>query len=246
MKRLLFIAFAAAFSAGAVSATTVTTPLINEIRPNPAGLDPANQQVELLGVAGASFSAVLLSLESDGITAQGKVDRLYNLSGMFDGNGIFTTSIADLENPSFTLVLTSSFSGSIGDDLDAGNDGSIDDQSVFGTIWDAVGVPDSVGDENRIYGADLGGTDLSFIGDEPQLIFRDGVSHDWLAVDDNGGTDDVFDADGNQVVAASFNLDPTVATFGAINPTAVAAVPLPATLPLLLAGLGLIALRRRS
>jgi hypothetical protein len=108
---------------------------------------------------------------------------------------------------------------------------------MFGAIYDALGIPDASGDEALQYGAQLGGTDFNFIGDEPQLVFRDAVTQLWYAVDDNGAPDEVYDSAGNLVSSALFNQDPTVSTFGSLNPTA---VPVPAAAWLF--GSGLLAL----
>ena len=234
--------------AAAVLATTGLVPLanaalINEIQPNPTGADPATVQIELFGTAGTTFSGVLLSIESDAGTSMGSVDRVSSISGTFDSNGLLVADITDLENPSFTLVLLDSFSGSVGTDIDADNDGVADDLSTFGTVLDAIGSPDAVADEANLYGAQLGGADFAFTGDEPQLIFRDSVSQVWYAINDPAGTD-AFDIDGNAVSFASFDMDPSVPTFGAVNPTT-SAVPVPAALWLFGSALGLLGLRAR-
>jgi hypothetical protein len=214
--------------------------LINEIRPNPPGTDPATQLLELLGPPGAAFSGWLLSIESDSGASPGTVDRAEPVAGTFDANGLLTAIIDDLENPSFTLALVRTFTGAIGSDIDTDNDGVADDLSTFGTLLDAIGVPDSVGDESTLYGAQLGGTDFAYIGGEPQLIFRDGTTLAWYAVDDTGApTAGVFDLSGRPRPASAFDADPTGSTFGAVNPTTMpsAQAPVPPTLPLAAAGL---------
>lgn len=215
---------------------------INEIRPNPTGSDPGTQQLELLGVAGESFSGVLLSLESDG--ANGSVDRLSTISGTFDANGLLLVDINDLENPSNTLVLLDSFSGSQGDDLDLDNDGMIDANALatFGTVLDAVGIADSSGDENSLYAEQLGGVNLAFTGDEPQLIFRDSISLMWYSINDPAGTE-AIDMFGTAVSFNLFDMDPSIATFGDINPTL---VPVPAALWLFGSALLTLGWRRKT
>ena len=145
LAALGLIASAYSLSAGAV--------LINEFQPNPTGADPSTVQVELLGTAGASFSGVLLSIESDNTGSLGVIDRLSEVSGTFDANGLLTVSINDLENPSFTFVLLDVFTGVLGDDIDLDNNGAADNIGTFGTVLDAIGIPDAVGDESTIYGA---------------------------------------------------------------------------------------------
>lgn len=217
---------------------------INEIQPNPNGADPSVQQLELLGTAGSTFSGVLLSIESDGSSSIGLVDRLSTISGTFDANGLLVVDINDLENPSNTLVLLDSFSGAQGDDLDTDNDGMIDAAALGGpgNVLDAVGIADAVGDEASLYADQLGGTNLSFSGDEPQLIFRDAVSLMWYAINDPAGTE-AFDMFGNAVSFDLFDIDPSLATFGDINPTL---VPVPAALWLFGSALLTLTLRRKS
>lgn len=216
---------------------------ISEVQPNPTGADPAIVQLELSGIAFASFNGVLLSIESDSTSPVGNVDRLSSISGTFDANGLLVVDIDDLENPSFTLVLLDSFSGTIGTDIDTDNDGVADDLSTFGNVLDAIGVPDNVGDESFLFGAQLGGADFSYTGDEPQLIFRDSISNDWYAINDPAGMD-AYDLQGNPVAFADFNQDPSVTTFGALNPTTV--VPVPGAIWLLTSALGVLALRSRK
>ena len=47
------------------------TPLINEIEANPVGADPPTALVELCGPRGATFTGVLLSIESDATSGMG-------------------------------------------------------------------------------------------------------------------------------------------------------------------------------
>lgn len=230
-----------AFFAAAVLgvAGTTSAQLINEFEPNPAGSDPANVSFELLGTPGDSFAGWVLSFEADNQTSAGTVDRATQVAGVFDANGLLNLTIPDLENPSFAVFLTSDFSGSTGTDYDSDDDGTLDSLGDFGTIYDALGVPDASGDEvwTTGYATQAGGTGLSYIGFEPALAFRDGISGEWYAA----GSTDVFDANANQLNNGDFNADPTASTFGGINPTR---VPAPASAALLGLG-GLVAVRRR-
>ncbi len=194
--------------------------LISEFQPNPAGADPNPGTIELSGAPGSSFNGVLVSLESDpGGANPGDVNSFETITGVFDANGLLTIPIADLENPSFTLVLADAFTGDLDTDIDLDDDGVADDLSSFGTILDAIGVPDTTAEP--LYGGDLGGTDLVFSGAEPQLVFRNASVGDLYVVNvlDDLGNQSVFDAFGNDVTAAAFNFDPTTTTtFGGINP----------------------------
>ncbi|ETX27303.1 choice-of-anchor I family protein [Roseivivax isoporae] len=197
---------------------------ISEFQSNPPGADPAFQSIELVGTPGASFSGVLLSIESDAGTANaGSINDVATIEGTFDAQGLLTASIADLENPSFTLVLVDGFTGTTGTDFDSDDDGTPDvDLAAFGItqVFDAVGIADEIADEARLYGAALGGTDLASIGFEPEVVFRAGSTGAFFQVRQISGIgDQVFDADGMAVDGTLFDADPQAGTtFGAINP----------------------------
>jgi len=198
--------------------------LISEFQPNPDGADPTDVSFEISGSSGESFSGWLIGLESDGF--DGTVDRATQVTGTFGGNGLLVVTVPDFENPSFTVVLSSDFSGSVGDDLDVDNDGTVDDPSVFGTVFDALGIPDSAGDASTQYGASLGGQDFAYTGTEPELVFRDASVGDWYAVNDFQNDDVLFDISANTVDPSIFNTDPIVEdTFGVVNPEVGGAAP---------------------
>ncbi|MEL6574057.1 MAG: choice-of-anchor I family protein, partial [Pseudomonadota bacterium] len=194
--------------------------LINEFQPNPDGGDPADAAIELKGTPGTDFDVWLFSVESDPGNP-GVVDRAENVTGTFDANGLAVVTVPDLENPSFTYVLATDFTGTVGDtDLDTDDDGVADDLSTVGDVLDAIGVPDAAGEP--LYATQLGGTDLANVGTtEPSLTFRDGETGEIYSI--FGGT--VFDAAGNEVDAAEFDKDPTQTTFGDINPIRTGAQP---------------------
>lgn len=232
------------------SATLAQAQFLSEWAPNPAGGDPADQTVEIGGgTPSASFDLWILSIENDGFN--GLVDRVNNVSGTFDANGLATVTIPDLENPSNTLVLTNSFTGDTATDIDPADNGVLD-TSTFGTVLDAIGISDGAGDDASLYGSLLGGDDVLYNGQfEPLLVFRDSITgtvYNTVTVD-FGGPDEhvgVFDATGSgiELDPGIFNIDPTVETFGAVNPTT---VPEPSTFAAIagLLGLGLVIARRR-
>ena len=229
----------AAIAAG-VAGTASADVVINEFMPNPPGADPAMTDIELLGVPGDTFSGWILSVEADSSSSVGTVDRAAQVSGTFDANGLLVVTVPDLENPSFALFLVDNFTGAAGTtNIDPNGDGIVDDASSFGTIFDAIGSPDNVGDETfTSYASQLGGTNMSYVGSEPQNVFRDGTSGALYAVDFNGM---VYDASANVLNNADFNADPTVTTYGGVNPSL---VPAPASLALIGLG-GIAAIRRR-
>jgi hypothetical protein len=205
-------------------ASLVSAQYISEFEPNPAGQDPDPGQVEIGGgTPSAAFDLWLLSVENDGFN--GLVDRVNNITGTFDANGMALVSIPDLENPSFTLVLTTSFTGDTSTDLDPTDDGTLD-LTTLGTILDAIGVSDSVDDDPALYGVTMGGTNILYNGEyEPLLVFRDsGDMTLYNTVTVNYGDPSeyigVFLPDGTEVDAGTFDMDPTVSTFGSTNPTA--------------------------
>ncbi|MDU8884960.1 T9SS type A sorting domain-containing protein [Yeosuana sp. MJ-SS3] len=198
--------------------------MISEFEPNPAGGDPPDTTFELTGTATAAFDLWILSIENDGYN--GLVDRATNVTGNFDANGRAVVMVPDLENPSFTVVLTDNFTGTTSTDIDPADDGTLD-TSTFGTILDAVGVSDAFADDATMYGASLGGTDILYNGEfEPLLVFRDGTSGDWyqtVTVDFGGAGEHVgvFAASaGSEISTGDFDIDPTVGpTYGSVNPS---------------------------
>ena len=223
-SKILLILFSLIFISSAQAV------MINEISPNPPGGDPSTQTVELLGNPGASFTGVLLSIESDNVSGLGLVDRISNISGTFDVNGLLTATIDDLENPSFTLVLLDSFTGNTSTDIDTNNDGTADNTSTFGNVLDALGVADNTSDFNLLFGSELGGQDFNQTtggNTEPELLFRDSNSLLWFAINDFDDSTSAEDINGNLVDFSSFDISPENSTFGAVNPTV---VPVPAAI----------------
>jgi len=192
--------------------------LISEFQPNPTGADPGTVSFEISGEPSTAFNLWILSVESDSGSGTGTIQQAENITGSFDANGIATATISDLENPSFTVILTDAFTGTVNtSDIDTNDDGTVDDTSTLGTVHDAIGVPDNVGDQTFSYGAQLGGADFTYIGDEPQLIFRDASTGDWYAIDDP--VNNVYDISATTYSTSDFTADPTTATFGSINPS---------------------------
>ena len=238
-KNLVLIALAIGilFAPNSLSAE-----MISEFEPNPNS-GATDSTFELFGTAGASFDLNIISIENDGFN--GLVDRATNVTGTYDANGLAIVDVPDLENPSFTVFLTEFFVAT-GTDLDAANDGTLD-VTGFGTIFDMVGVADSVADNATLYSAALGGDSILFNGiTQPLGVFRDGSTGDWFQFVNTGTEIELFAANGGPALDVSdFSSDPTTTTFGAINPTL--AVPEPSTLAFAsLIGMGIGLVRRRK
>jgi hypothetical protein len=186
-----------------------TTYFISEFQPNPPNPsnDPLEQRIELSGgLTDEFFNGCIWSVEADSVGQRGRVDRATNVSGTFDLNGLLVVSIPDLENPSFTIVLSSSSCPSMGGNV------LIDTSfNVPGVIYDSIGVPDVAGDEVNL--ADIReavgyppGTDFKFTGtfpgDDPKLVFRDASLGDLYAV----STSNVIkNANGEEITPAEFS-----------------------------------------
>jgi hypothetical protein len=92
----------------------------------------------------------------------------------------------------------------------------VDDTSTFGLILDAIGSPDSDEDEITMYGEELGGADMAYVGSEPALVFRDATTNELYAIDPE---DVIYDVNATTVLASAFDFDPTLGnTFGSVNP----------------------------
>lgn len=209
-----------------------TAAVVNEFTPNPAGLDPEQQFIELSGMAGTDFSGFVLTIGGE-VGRTGTVDSAQFISGQFDSNGLLLVTIPDFLNPTFTIALASGFTGTVGEtDLDLNDDGIADNLISVTGIEDALGVANSSFGEQFLYGDQLGGQDFSYTGDDPRLVFRDGMSGEWYAINDpaNGS---VFTIDGEDISSsAMFNGNPFASTFGASNPF-VTAVPEPGSVAVL-------------
>ncbi|TWU46161.1 hypothetical protein Poly51_55560 [Rubripirellula tenax] len=210
-----------------------TTPsqagVISEFQPDQPGIDGLQQRIELSGVAGMSFTGFVLGIGGEAMRF-GTVDTVSSVSGTFDTNGLLVATIADLIDPSHTIVLVTDYDESAGPtDIDTNDDGIADNLSRLIGIQDAIGISDSTTDLFRLYGSQLGGQDFNFTGDQPQLVFRDASVGDWYAIN-NPANGQVFDINANDVAASmNFNGDPFNPSFGAINPSLVNAVPEPST-----------------
>ena len=165
------------------------SPEINEIRTEQSGPDN-DEFVELRGTPGGVVDGlwyiVIGDSESFPPTQNGSVESVTQLTGNFDANGYFVLAkdtftlgaadqVATLNfegNDNVTHLLVSNFTGSLNDDLDTNDDGTLDV-----TPWDAVldcialvknDSPDGNSDE-FYYCVDAIGPDGSFV---PGHVYR--------------------------------------------------------------------------
>lgn len=121
-----------------------TAPLINEFVFNHTGTD-TSEYVEIFADPNTDYSGFsLLQIEGDGSNA-GVIDSVFQI-GTTDANGFWTTGFQnnEFENGTVSLLLVENFTGSLGDDLDTDNDGTVDSQP-WENLVDDVAVNDGDG-----------------------------------------------------------------------------------------------------
>ncbi len=109
-------------------------PMIAEFVADHAGTDD-HEYIEIYATPGQDYSShSILVLEGDAAENPGQIDAVFGV-GTTNGGGFWETGfLADeLENGTFTLLLVDGFSGSAGEDLDAGDDGTLDTEP-----WDLL------------------------------------------------------------------------------------------------------------
>lgn len=147
---------------------------------NPSGADNGYEYIEVLHTPSTSLSGVtFIAIEGDGSPQAGTIDQAVDLSTYSTGtNGLLlyggTTALApapdaatntvlvdfspDIENGTNTYLLVTGFSGTIGTDYDANDDGILD-STPWSSVLSAVSVTDG-GATDIQYGASLGGVNL--------------------------------------------------------------------------------------
>ena len=203
-------------SFGALNPTTsLFTAQINEFEPNPFGADPPNQPIELLGFPFSTFFGCIVAVDCDDDNLI--IDKASAVTGMFDRNGLLVVSISDLENPSFILML---LNGDNCPPLGADSTMAINPTNVI----DAIGIPDSTFDEDRCKPTSINPAldifpGFTYTGDQPKLVFRDGATRVWYALNDPPlGV--VIRQDGLSLVQSDFATgNPFLSSFGQTNPS---------------------------
>ena len=133
--------------------------LINEFVKDHTSTDSdAFVEIFLPGATGATdlSTLTLLEIEGEGSTI-GNIDKAITL-GTTDANGYFLisnlTSTFDPENGTLSFLLVDGFSGTVGDDIDTDNDGTID-VTPWTSIVDSVGSSEGTAGEFVYGGVDL-------------------------------------------------------------------------------------------
>ncbi len=117
------------------------TPVINEIVRNHTGAD-TSEYFEVFGDPNTDYSNLtLIEIEGDGTNA-GNILSSFQI-GTTDADGFYASGFLNsaFQNGTSTYVLVSDFTGSVGDDLDVDNDGTLD-STPWASILDSVALSD--------------------------------------------------------------------------------------------------------
>ncbi len=174
MKRKCLSILAALTAAMAFGPSVQAALMINELLFNPPGGDNGQEYLEIRSDdPNASLSGLwFLVIEGEGGVA-GIVDQAVDLGAFSTGsNGLFllrdaattlvpnpdpATSVAvrdfapDVENGTNTFLLVRGFTGAVGSDIDADDDGTPDGSPLFSEILDGFSWKDPDGDVNLTY-----------------------------------------------------------------------------------------------
>lgn len=135
-------------------------PIINEFSANTVGTDV--EYVELLGTVGADLSAYrVLEIEGDGESNIGAIDEVISFATPADGRALASLAANALENGTMSLLLVRDFTGALGGDVDADDDGELD-APFPGTVVDSVAVLDGAPGDIPYGGTVLDAGDGSF------------------------------------------------------------------------------------
>ncbi|MDX2132060.1 MAG: hypothetical protein SFY69_08410 [Planctomycetota bacterium] len=219
----------------------------NEIFVNAPGTDQGREFIELLSAApNQSLDGLtILVIEGDcgsGCVA-GTIDQALSLTGQSTGanrlfmwrdstdalipeaepaTAIFVQDFSpDIENGSNTYLIVEGFTGAVGDDLDANNDGVLDSQP-WTRVVDAVGYKEGDNRDTHLqYSTQLGGPDVTdYIRPgtsafTPDTLMR--LCGGWVTMDVLGGgfgpwvadpNETLFVPDNGQVLNPNFTLTP--------------------------------------
>ena len=143
-----------ALSLVAISSST-SAQVINEFTANHTGTPDSFEYIELFGSPSTDYSHLTLvqiggDVGNDDNDA-GVVESIY-VVGSTDPNGFWWTNffVDEFEHASsFSIFLVTGWTGTVGTDLDSGNDGILD-STPWASIVDSIGVEDESGDANYV------------------------------------------------------------------------------------------------
>lgn len=172
---------------------------------NPSGPDDGSEYVEILHTPSTALSNIWLLIIDGDAGEAGNIDLALDLTAYTAGsNGLLLirdnatelspapsaqTSVEindfspDIENGTLTFLLVSNFTGAVNDDIDSNNDGTPNTTLPWTTVIDAVSARDNDNANDRLYGAILGGVDMTYANEVampptndggPGLIFNSG------------------------------------------------------------------------
>jgi len=135
-----------------------------EVAANPASVVPPGVADTVL-VDLSSYRIVVLDGSTAGGGNPGRIAKVFQ-PGTTNGSGLWSTGYmsSTLERPIFTVLLVSGFSGTEGDDLDAGDDGVLD-ATPWTTIADGVAFSD--GSTGLTYAAPVLGPSFDGVATAP-------------------------------------------------------------------------------
>ena len=116
-------------------------PVINEFVRNHTGTD-SHEFIEIKGDPNTDYSSLtIVEIEGDGFNA-GVIDDAFTVVGTTNADGYWCIFLANVvENGTVTLLLVDGYSGTVGDDVDTDNDGTVD-AAAWTSIIDAIAVTD--------------------------------------------------------------------------------------------------------
>lgn len=236
MCRKILSALVLSASVGGWSPVARAAIQINEMLVNPPGTDSLYEYIELRSTTGgieALSGLTLLSIEAKADNQfpglNGTVDLAVSLDTFSTGaNGLFlwkssaadftpaadpATNVnvgdfnPDIENGTNTFLLVSGFTGSVGLDLDANNDGAIDVATPWASLVDSIAiVEEALGAADGFeYATQLGGTSFPILPDTiggyftPDTVFRPVGSNTWIGADLLGTAPNQLDFDDAEI-----------------------------------------------
>jgi predicted extracellular nuclease len=126
------------------AACDALAPKINEFVANHVGTD-TSEYVEIYGAPSTDYSNLsILSIEGDSDSSMGTVDKVLT-AGTTDALGLWWTGFLpsnSIENGSMTLLLVEGFTEAVGYDLDADDNGEVDEPYPWTSLLDGVAVND--------------------------------------------------------------------------------------------------------